>query len=183
VFVVELIAKSACGGMADFEVKGCRLQEVEPDFMHLLLPYSGKVKALSDAMKLKHSIGFPAIGRSTAKAGARCVWFGMDQAMLIGVLPDTSLYKNAAVVDQSDSWAVVRLQGDLAVEVLSRLTPLDLRPSVFKRGHTARSSLQHMNVSITRVGAQTFEIMAFRSMANTLVHDLKTAMRSVASQI
>lgn len=180
--MVELIAKSACGGMANFEVKGCRLQEVEHGIMHLLSPYSGKVKALSDAMKATHGIAFPANGRSTAKAGARCVWFGMDQAMLIGVVPDTSLFKYASVVDQSDSWAVVRLQGDLAVEVLSRLTPLDLRPSGFKRGHTARSSLQHMNVSISRVGAQAFEIMALRSMAQVLVDDLKAAMLSMAAQ-
>ena len=140
--MVELVAKSACSGMAPFEVKGCRLQEVEYDIMHLLLPYSGKIKVLSDTMKLTHGVG----------------------------------------VDQSDSWAVVRLQGDLAAEVLSRLTPLDLRPSVFKRGHTARSSLQHMNVSISCVGAQAFEIMAFRSMAQTLVDDLKTAMLSMAAQ-
>jgi len=85
-------------------------------------------------------------------------------------------------VDQSDSWAVVRLQGAAAQAVLARLTPLDIRSTVFKRGHTARSSLQHMNVSITRVGLQAFEIMAFRSMAKTLVHDICCAMRSVAAQ-
>jgi sarcosine oxidase subunit gamma len=39
-----------------------------------------------------------------------------------------------------------------------------------------------MNVSITRIDATTFEIMAMRSMAQTLVHELEQAMRGVAAR-
>jgi sarcosine oxidase subunit gamma len=39
-----------------------------------------------------------------------------------------------------------------------------------------------MMASITRIGAQSFQIMVFRSMARTLVHDLKTAMEAVAAR-
>jgi sarcosine oxidase subunit gamma len=59
---------------------------------------------------------------------------------------------------------------------------VDLRPQVFKRGHTLRTELKHMMASITRIGAQSFQIMVFRSMARTLVHDLKTAMEAVAAR-
>ncbi|MEL6839146.1 MAG: sarcosine oxidase subunit gamma, partial [Pseudomonadota bacterium] len=65
-------------------------------------------------------------------------------------------------------------------DVLARLVPVDLRLATFKTGHTARTMLGHMSVAISRVGAQSFEIMAMRSMAGTLVHELETAMRSVA---
>ena len=86
------------------------------------------------------------------------------------------------MTDQSDGWAVMRLEGAGARDVLARLCPLDLRAPVFKRGHTARSLLGHMNASITRVGVNAFEIMVFRSMANTAVHELNEAMKSVAAQ-
>ena len=76
----------------------------------------------------------------------------------------------------------MRLAGADAADVLARLTPIDLRESQFKRGHTARTELAHMMASITRLGPQSYQIMVFRSLANTLVHDLKTAMKSVAAR-
>jgi len=102
--------------------------------------------------------------------------------MLVGVTPDSSLLSEASVVDQSDAWAIVILEGASAEDVLARLVPVDVRAARFKLGHTARTMLGHMTVSITRVGEQAFQIMAFRSMAKTLVHDLQRAMESVASR-
>ena len=76
----------------------------------------------------------------------------------------------------------VQLRGARAVDVLARLVPVDLRAAQFKRGHTVRTDLMHMTASITATGANTFLILVFRSMAQTLVHDLKTAMEGVASR-
>lgn len=180
--MVELLARSAFDGVFAPEIEGCELHVVEHVPLSLIMPFRGKENPLGEVLKKAHAISYPANGRSTAKAGVRCVWFGLDQVMLIGARPDKSLKKYAAVVDQSDSWAVVRLQGVLAKDVLARLTPLDLRSTVFKRGHTARSMLGHMNISITRVGPNNFEIMAFASMAKTLVHELAAAMKSVGVQ-
>jgi sarcosine oxidase subunit gamma len=42
--------------------------------------------------------------------------------------------------------------------------------------------LKHMNVGLARTGPDRFEIIAFRSMAKTLVHDLETAMKDVAAR-
>ena len=77
---------------------------------------------------------------------------------------------------------MVRLEGGAAEDVLARLVPVDLRQSGFKRGHTLRTMLQHMSVSITRISDEAFLILAFRSMAGTLVHDLETAMKGVAAR-
>lgn len=180
--MADLIVKPACSGLLPFKVDGCELSEFVPAQMTLLSPYKDQEKPLGAALKAAHGMGFPAPNRATGKTGARCVWFGIGQAMLIGPAPAKTLTKLASIVDQSDGWAVVRLEGDLATDVLARLTPLDLRQGVFKRGYTARSQMQHMMVSITRVGADAFEIMTFRSMAKTLVHDLSAAMASVAAQ-
>jgi sarcosine oxidase subunit gamma len=127
-------------------------------------------------------VALPAPNRATGKDGARALWFGRDMALLMGPVPDPALVRYAALTDQSDAWAVVQLEGKGARDVLARLTPLDLRPDVFETGHTARSDLQHMMVSITRVGEEAYMIMVFRGFAETLVHDLKTAMQGVAAR-
>lgn len=76
----------------------------------------------------------------------------------------------------------MQLKGAGAVDVLARLVPVDLREDRFKRGHTLRTQLYHMSASITKTGADTFVILVFRSMASTLVHDMKTAMEAVAAR-
>lgn len=180
--MVELSAKTACEGLLPIEVGQCRLSEVVPLQVTLLSPYKNKRKHLSIALRAAYGVALPAVGRSSAKAGVRCIWFGLDQVMLFGAEPDKSLAKFAAIVDQSDAWAFVRLEGELAESVLARLVPVDVRLAVFKRGYVLRSLLQHLNVTIIRVGVQSFEIIAPRSMAKTLLHDLEGAMRSAAAQ-
>ncbi|HAC48631.1 MAG TPA: sarcosine oxidase subunit gamma, partial [Sulfitobacter sp.] len=40
------------------------------------------------------------------KGDARCLWFGRDEVLLVGVAPGEALTKHAALVDVSDGWAV-----------------------------------------------------------------------------
>lgn len=179
--MVDLTANTPCEGLS-IVIGACALTAVPFSRTTSLSVYKGKEKQLSEALLKVHGMRLAAPMRSTGKAGARCVWFGHGQVALIGPAPDKALAKFAAAVDQSDSWVTLRLQGGDAVDALARLTSIDLRLAVFKRGHTARSELRHMMVSITRVGADAYEIMAFRSMAATLAHDLQEAMESVAAQ-
>jgi methylglutamate dehydrogenase subunit D len=180
--VTDLTAKSPCAGLLPLKIGSVTLGEEDVGAMTSLAPYQGRDKGLSSALKAAHGMGFPAPGRSTGKAGARVIWFSQGQALLMGPAPDASLGQYAALSDQSDAWAVVRLQGKGCVDVLARLVPLDLRPAHFKRGHTARTECAHMMASLTKTGENAFQIMVFRSMAKTLVHDLKTAMEGVAAR-
>jgi len=155
------------------------LTEVDAGPVSLIAPLAGGQKATSQVLKSALGLGFPAPNR-TLGTGPRMVWCGMGQALLMGA--DGPDLPQAAVVDQSDAWAIVRIEGPDAVAVLARLTPIDLRSDVFKRGHTARTLLAHMTVSITRLGTTSFEVMAMRSMAGTLVHDLEQAAKNVAAR-
>ena len=180
--VVELVENSAFSGLLPAEAGACRISAAPVGTLHLVLPYRGQKKALSGALKSAHGMAFPAAGRATGKEGARLVWFGLDQAMLIGPVPDAGLSEFAAVVEQSDGWAVLRLEGAQAEDVLARLVPVDMRSGHFKRGHSVRTQLRHLHVSITRVGAGVFQIMVTRSMSKTLVDELLGAMRVVAAR-
>ncbi len=180
--MAELLSKTLCEGLLPLEIGDLRLSEVVPGQITSIAPFLGQAKALSAALKDAHGMAWPAAGRSTGRDGARCIWTGKDQSMLIGPVPNTGLARFAAFTDQSDAWAVVRIEGPLVEAVLARLMPIDLRAGVFKRGHAAQTLLQHMTVSVTRISENAFQIMAFRSMAGTLVHDLSTAMLAVAAR-
>lgn len=180
--MVELIAKTPCDGLLPVTIGNIALTEVAPGALTSLAPMKGQATALSEALKAAHGMAMPGVNRATGKAGARAIWFAQGQVVLVGPEPDATLADHAAMTDQSDAWAVVRLEGAGAEDVLARLVPVDLRVSVFKRGHTVRTDLMHMMASITRVGGDAFQIMVFRSMAGTLVHDLKTAMEAVAAR-
>lgn len=158
------------------------LTEAAPEHMTSLAPYIGQDAALARALQQAHGVAWPAPNRATGRDGARALWFGQRMALLIGPQADEALAAHAALTDQSDAWAAVTLEGAGARDVLARLTPLDLRAGVFRRGHTARTDLRHMMASITRLGPDRYRIMVFRGFAETLVHDLTTAMARLASR-
>ena len=168
--MAKLNAKNPADGLLPLTEGEMTLTEVEAREIWSIAPYPGA------------SAGIPSSNRSTGKEGARMIWAGRDQALWIGTnAPDAKLSETAALTDQSDAWTVVRLDGQGSGDALARLTPLDLRDSQFKRGHTARTLVSHMTAQITRT-TKGFEIMVFRSMAGTLVHELHVAMQSVAAR-
>ena len=180
--MVELVAKRPMGRFEPLEIGAARLSDVDLGVLTSVAPYKGQETAVSKALKDAHGMALPAPNRATGKDGARAIWFGNKMALLAGPVPDAKLAKHAALTVQSDAWTCVKLEGDGCEAVLARLTPLDLRATSFKRGHTARTELQHMAASITRIAADAFLILTFRSFADTLKHDLEHAMRGVAAR-
>ncbi|MCB1343259.1 MAG: sarcosine oxidase subunit gamma [Pseudooceanicola sp.] len=180
--MTELVAKTPCEGLLPLKIGAFSLTEEAFAPLVSLMPFKGREEALSAALEAAHGVKLPGAGRSTSKAGTSVLWFGRGQYLLVGAQAAETLGEHGAVVDQSDAWARVRLEGAGVEAVLARLLPVDLRAGVFKRGHTLRSPLEHMMASVTRVGPEAFSIMVFRSMAATLVHDLKSAMEGVAAR-
>lgn len=178
----RLIAKSALEAVLPVVADGVRLTELDLGQMTSVAPLAGKDRALAAALK---GLGLkfpPPNGSSTAKGGARLLWWGRGQAMLVGAVPPETLAGAAALTDQSDGWAAMRLEGPLAGAALARLVPVDLRADAFPVGQSARTMLFHMTCTLVRVGPDAFEIMVLRSFGRTAVHDLSVAMRSVAAQ-
>ncbi|MEM9854945.1 MAG: sarcosine oxidase subunit gamma [Pseudomonadota bacterium] len=178
--MVKLIAKSAAEGLLPIEGDGALAAEMPFETLTSLAPLTARGEAgLAVALKDLHGLALPKAGRFSGKAGARCAWFGAAHYLLMGPPPEPGLEDHAARTDQSDAWCHVALTGLRAAETLSYLTPLDLRDAHFKRGHAARAQIGHMNGLILRSGAQSYELLVFRSMAATLVHELSEAMRAL----
>ena len=169
--MVDLIAKSPCAGLLPLTHGTVTATEVDPGPVTLIQPLRGADLS-----------GLPGPNETIAQKGARLIWFGRGHVLLIGGAPDPALAQTAALVDQSDAYAWVRVDGAGAADVLARLIPLDLRAAAFPPGATARTDISHMAGSVTRLEDGGFLLAVFRSMAATLVHDLKTAMQALAAR-
>lgn len=180
--VGELTARTPMDGMPPVKIAGVALREVDLGALTLVMPYRGAIDALSGALGAAHGLDWPETGRMTGTTERGGLWFGRAQALLIGVVPNEGLAAKAALVDQSDAWAAVEIEGDRAAEALARLTPVDLRPGVFEVGHTARTEVAHMAASLTRTGQATYMVMVFRAFARALVHELGNALEGVAAR-
>lgn len=177
----ELIALSAAAGWSGKTIGGVSLSMVAPEAIISIAPYSGAETAVSQALETATGLRLPKPGETLGDNAARVVWTGRGQAMFFGPHPG-EFTDQAAMTDQSDAWTVLCLEGPAARDVLARLTPVDLRSSVFARGQTVRSELGHMMVSLSCTGKETFEIMVMRSMTKTAIHDLETAMANIAAR-
>jgi len=180
--VAELRAQTPCAGLGlPFVSGGCRLSELEFESITAIAPYPGREGVVDAALK-PLGLRFPAPGETLSAGGVRIVWAGRACAFLIGGPAPQGLKDHAAVSEQSDGWAGLRLEGPDAAEVLARLVPIDLRLAAFAPGRCARAPVNHMPALILRKTPDTLEIRVFRSMAATLVHELSEAMRGLAAR-
>lgn len=175
----ELIAKSPLSGVWPAAHGGLRLSE------HLLGPVTsiailpGQDKAVARGLK-PLGLGFPPANSFTTAGEATLVWTARNQAFLVGVTAPTMT--GAALTDQSDGWAALRLEGPTAPDALMRLYPLDLRLQSFPQGSAARAPLNHMQSILLRTAPYAFDILVFRSMARTAWHEVEAAMKTLAAR-
>lgn len=173
--MARLVAKTPAQDLVPVEIGGCRLDERNVEAITWIAPFVGSEGAVSDSLGLP----FPEPGQMTDGGGRTAIWVGPGQAIVLGsAIPP----EGAAVADQSSGWAILTLTGASSRDVLARLTPLDLRENAFPERATARTLIGHMTASLTRTGPETYEVMVFRSMAATAVHDLARAMKGVAAR-
>lgn len=180
--MTELKALSPAAGLLPLEIGGAALREDEMRQLTLVAPFKGKEAALAKALEAAHGLHWPEAGETSVSGAVRLVWFGRGAALLMGGEASSKLAPYAALTDQSDAWSCLVFEGAGARDVLARLTPLDMRDVAFPMGATARTEVFHMACSITRLAAESWQIMGFRSMAKTLVHDLQVAMEGVAAR-
>lgn len=159
---------------------GCEIRAMQPNSITAVMPLSGQAEAVSVALIGAVGLGFPQPNRAQYSDDAMIIWMGPDQAFVLGAA--IREMPNAAVVDQSDGWAVFQLKGPASEDVLARLVPVDFRQGVFDVGHTARTTLFHVPSSITRTATDSFVIMVYRSMAETAIGELADAISSVAAR-
>jgi heterotetrameric sarcosine oxidase gamma subunit len=83
----------------------------------------------------------------------------------------------AAISDQSDGYAVLRLAGPRVRDTLAKLVPVDIHPRAFRPGDVAGTVVAHFGATLWRLedgpdGSAVFEVAVFRSLARSFWHAL-----------
>lgn len=152
---------------------GATLDVLAPAPLFSIAPFAGRTAEVAAALGAADLT----TGAVVSLPAGRLIWTGLGQWMLQAQPPDLA---GAAVTDQSDAFAGLRLTGPDAARGLARLVPIDLHPAAFPPGAAARTALGHMMAILVAI-PDGYEIFVMRSFARTAVHEVATALRSVAA--
>lgn len=180
--MVRLVARTALADEDLGPVGGVLLTEVVLEQAWSVAPFRGQEGAVDAALRAAFGLGFPMPNKELRDDPHRVIWMGRGRALVVGAALPAGIGEVAAVTEQGDGIAALRIEGEAVEAVLARLVPVDLRAGVFPEGTTARTLVGHMIAQVTRIGPQAFEIMVMRSMGHTLVHEVKQAARMVAAR-
>jgi heterotetrameric sarcosine oxidase gamma subunit len=111
-------------------------------------------RALADRFVSRYGIEPPDTPRIVSGARLDLVWAGPSQWLAVSVRPEMpaeiaeALQGIAAVSDQTDSRAVLRLRGPHIRDVLAKGCPVDLHPRAFHRGDTFITAIGGIGVQV-----------------------------------
>ncbi len=159
------------------------------DLVSLAVPNGGDAE-FAEAVRRAWDLALPVPGRSLADAaGRRLVWSGPQQYfLLLPAEPDgdpaarvsAQLGDSAYVTDQSDAWAILRLDGPDLREALARTCPLDLDPDVFGPDSAARTMMEHLGVFIIALAPDAVLLLSARSSAPDFLHAVRVSAYNVS---
>lgn len=173
--MVDIIVKKPCEGLLPVTAGTSTLTEVNIADAWSIAPFDGRRDATAAALK-KLGLSLPGVGEYVENGEKSILWIGDGQWLVFGIADLPPL--PAAVTNQSDGWACVRIDG-AAIDVLARLAPVDLRHA---EGHVLRTLVGHMSAIVIGRSGGVFDVMVMRSMAATLVHELTVAAKGVAAR-
>ena len=177
----KLSDSTPCAGLLPLSVGAFVLSEAELGPLAQISPFKGGLDQVASVLQKSKGLALPGPNQSVVGQGSRLTWFGRESFLLSGC-PAPDLKEFAAVTDQTDAWACVELSGEGVEDALARLVPVDLRTTSFAANATVRTYVGHMSASLVRTDDQKILMMVFRSMAETLVEELKEAMEAVTAR-
>lgn len=147
---------------ADKGVPGVILSVLHPLSLVMVIARSGKGKPTKDVLDRLR--------------GVRVMWAGPDQyyvqstAHEEGALTKELLKKLsglASIMDQSHGRVTLRIEGPKARNVLTKGTPVDLRPETFPVGRSAVTQMAHVGIHLSRVDTDAYELSVFRGFSES----------------
>jgi heterotetrameric sarcosine oxidase gamma subunit len=179
----RLVPVSALPRLSNLSGGGVSVSERDGLGMAVALARKGRADALAARVKERFDIALPrgpqrATNGSIAFAGTGPeTWLvtAENAADVFATLLRSELQGDAAVIDQSGGYAVLRVTGPKAREALAKGVPLDLHTRAFKVGDVASPLVSHIPIVLWRLedapdGSPVFEIAVFRSLADGLGH-------------
>jgi len=111
-------------------------------------------RTLADQVVSRFGIELPQTPRAAAEDLVDFIWAGPSQWLGVSIRPDMpaelaeQLKGMAAVTDQTDARAVLRLHGARVRDALAKGCPVDLHPRAFRRGDTIITAIGGIGVQL-----------------------------------
>lgn len=152
------------------------------------LPLLGKITlrgkpddtAFLAAAKKTLGVDLPTAPMTSANKGTiRVFWIAFDEwliwtakdsetALIAKLRAALTDIPRTAVTDLSDYYSIIRVTGALSRDLLAKGCPLDLHPDVFPEGQATGCGFHQATLFVTRVEADTFDVMIRWSFADYL---------------
>jgi sarcosine oxidase subunit gamma len=133
-----------------------------------------RTEEVSDRIAGRFGLALPTTPRIVETSDIGLIWAGRDQWLARSARPDLAVLLEAeigdvaAIADQSDARAILRLSGLRVREVLAKGCMIDLHPRAFRPGDVALTSIAHIGVQLWQLDDEpTYEIAVFRSLAGS----------------
>lgn len=132
----------------------------------------GRTPPLSEAVRSEFGIELPIGPKRAVGAGISFIatapgqWLAVGETALVDGLV-SSIGSLAAVTDQSDSRAMIRIEGPKARATLAKGLPIDLHPGQFQAGDSAVTMMARFALQLWQVDdSPAFDILVARSTAD-----------------
>ena len=179
-----LVPQSAFGNIAVADAgRGVTVSDRDGLGVATVLVRNGQADALAARVKEAFGIDLPRGPRRAASGGVAFAGTGPEAWLAVAENGGNAfaaslkegLGDQAAVVDQSDGYAVLRLSGPRVREALAKGVSLDLHARAFAVGDVAATIVSHIGATLWRLddgkdGSPVFELVVFRSLAGSLWH-------------
>jgi sarcosine oxidase subunit gamma len=149
--------------------------------------------ALAEAVKARFGLDLPMTPLAAMSDTHSLVWTGPGQWLLVAASRAgfaenlAALSDVAAVAEQSDGRAVLRLSGPMVRRALAKGCMIDLHSAAFPKGMTALTSIAYIGVQLWRAAdgpdGSVFEIMVPRSMAGSFWSWLSASAAEFGCQV
>lgn len=145
--------------------------------------------ALESVLDQEWGLSMPDPHQSKGVAGARAIWMRPGQILLMlegedtgAVAAQSKIGTAGYTTDQTGAWVLLRVSGPDTPTMLERICQIDLDVRPFPEGASASTRMDHLGVTLLRLGPKQFLLMSGRSFAGSLSHLVETSFANVMAQ-
>ncbi|MCS5590937.1 MAG: hypothetical protein NZ775_00215 [Gammaproteobacteria bacterium] len=184
-----IVKESPLGGV-EHEFDGVTVSEVVDQSLVMVAMPNGKADEIEAAMSKSCGLSVPAMGQSTQSSDSSVTLWRLQKSQVLAYYAyegDDAEANIAArfnapsayYTDQSDTWAMIRVSGERSRDVLERICPIDLDPSVFTLGSVSRTIMEHIGTIIYRDGDDSYVLLTMRSFGRSMSHAIEVSVENV----
>ena len=150
---------------------------------------NGKQAQLAERVENVFAVGLPQTGKSAVSQldDTRLLGLASDQFFVAFADrhedPEAHIKKlvgeTGYVVDQSDSWVMLLVEGARSRAMLERICPLNLNPASFAVGDVARTAMEHHAAIILREADDRYLLLSPRSSAKSFAHAVQVSAENI----